>query len=67
MKDFATDICVFRERIKEGEFDDIPEIIDAIIEKVGYTDYLKETEEAEDAKDRIANLDDIISKAAYFE
>lgn len=67
MKDFATDICVFRERIKEGEFDDIPEIIDAIIEKVGYTDYLKETEEAEDAKDRIANLDELISKAAYFE
>lgn len=67
MKDFAADICIFRERIAENEFEDLPELIGELIEKIGYSDYLFETEEEEDAKDRIANVDELISKAAYFE
>lgn len=67
MTDFATGICVFREKIKEREFDDIPELIGSLIDTVKYNEYLKETEEEEEAKDRIANVDELISKAAYFE
>ncbi|MBP5564629.1 MAG: UvrD-helicase domain-containing protein [Lachnospiraceae bacterium] len=67
MMDFATDICIFRERIKEDEFDDLSELIGALVEKIDYNAYLYETEEKEDADDRIANIDELISKAAYFE
>lgn len=67
MQDFATDILVFRERIAEGEFDDIPEIIGELIDKIDYTTYIKEIEDDEEAKDRLANIDELISKAAYFE
>ena len=67
MKDFATDIMVFRERIKECEFDDIPELINELLEKIKYSDYIKETEDKETADDRLANIDELFSKAAYFE
>ncbi|SDI94825.1 DNA helicase-2 / ATP-dependent DNA helicase PcrA [Lachnospiraceae bacterium G41] len=67
MKDFASDIIVFRERINEGEFDDIPEIISELIDKIKYEDYIKENEDKDDANDRLANIDELISKAAYFE
>ena len=67
MKDFATDIMVFRERIKECEFDDIPELINELLEKIKYSDYIKETEDKETADDRLANIDELFLKAAYFE
>ncbi|MBO4783679.1 MAG: UvrD-helicase domain-containing protein [Lachnospiraceae bacterium] len=67
MRDFASDIILFRERIAEGEFDDIPEIISELIDKIKYEDYIKENEDKDDANDRLANIDELISKAAYFE
>lgn len=67
MMDFAADIMVFRERINEGEFDDIPEIIGELIDRIDYTGYINETEDDEEAKDRLANIDELISKAAFFE
>ena len=67
MKDFASDIMVFRERIKECEFEDIPELISELLEKIKYSDYIKETEDKETADDRLANIDELFSKAAYFE
>ncbi len=67
MMNFAADIAVFRARINEGEFDDIPELIGELIEKVKYQDYIKETEDEDSAKDRLSNIDELISKAAYFE
>lgn len=67
MKNFASDIIIFRERISEREFDDLPELIGELLDKIGYADYIKETEDDEDAKDRLANIDELISKAAFFE
>ena len=67
MRDFASEIILLRERIAEGEFDDIPEIISELIEKIKYEDYIKENEDKDDANDRLANIDELISKAAYFE
>ena len=67
MKDFASDIIVFRERINEGEFDDIPEIISELIDKIKYDEYIKENEDKDEANDRLANIDELISKAASFE
>ncbi len=67
MRSFASEILIFREKINEGEFDDIPEIIGELIDEIGYDDYIKETEDDDNAKDRLANIDELISKAAYFE
>ncbi len=67
MSSFASDICVFRERIAEGEFDDIPELISELLDKIGYEQYIKENEDKDDAAERLANIDELISKAAYYE
>ena len=67
MQEFASDILIFREKIKEKAFEDIPELIGELLETIGYEDYIKETEETEEAKDRLANVDELITKAAYFE
>lgn len=67
MKDFAADIILFRERIKENEFDDLPELIGELISKIEYESYIKENEEPDEAADRLANIDELISKAAYYE
>ncbi len=67
MKNFASDIMVFRERINECEFEDIPELISELIDKIKYSDYVKETEDQDTAADRLANIDELFSKAAYFE
>lgn len=67
MQDFATEIILFRERINEEEFDDIPELISDLLEKIKYADYIKENDDDDEAKDRLANIDELISKAAFFE
>ncbi|MGL6173948.1 MAG: DNA helicase PcrA [Cellulosilyticaceae bacterium] len=44
---------------------DVKELLEAIIEKTEYTNYLRQTE-GEDAKDRIANIQELVSKAATY-
>ncbi|MDR2043576.1 MAG: DNA helicase PcrA [Clostridium sp.] len=42
------------------------DLIKEILERTGYEEYLKDTEE-EDAEDRLANVDELVSKAAAYE
>lgn len=52
----------FRTLAEEG---DIVELLEAIIEKTSYRDYLRQTE-GEDYQDRIANIEELVSKAASY-
>ena len=52
----------FRALAEEG---DVVELLEAIIEKTSYRDYLRQTE-GEDYQDRIANIEELVSKAAAY-
>ncbi|MGL4345164.1 MAG: DNA helicase PcrA [Cellulosilyticaceae bacterium] len=52
----------FREIAVEG---DVKKLLEAVIEKIEYKDYLRQTE-GEDAADRIANIEELVSKAATY-
>ena len=56
----------FRVRISDSFYEDIPELIDDVLNETGYLDELRESDE-DDAKDRIENLNELITKAAVFE
>lgn len=66
---FVSQIEEFRSRIQGGELADsgygIPELIEDILEKTGYRAEL-EAEGEEDAKARLENIDELISKAAGY-
>ena len=51
---------------EEGYYDDLPELIDDVLNETGYLEDLRISDDDED-RDRIANLDEMISKAAVFE
>ncbi|MEG0320245.1 MAG: 3'-5' exonuclease, partial [Niameybacter sp.] len=52
----------FRAIAQDG---DVTGLLEAIIEKTSYRDYLRQTE-GEDYKDRIANIEELVSKAASY-
>ncbi len=63
MEDFVTVIRTFRAKAKEYS---VTELLNDIIEKTGYVEELK-AENTDEAKDRIANIDELISKVATYE
>lgn len=48
-----------------AESGDVKALLEAVLEQTDYMNYLKQTE-GEDAKDRIANVEELVSKAAGF-
>lgn len=66
MREFAELIERFRARINDDFYDDLPELLDDVLNESGYLEDLRISDDDED-KDRIANLDELISKAAVFE
>ncbi len=60
---FVTLIQTFR--AKAGDYS-LEELIRDIIDKIAYKDYLIDQDE-EDVEDRIANVEELISKAVYYE
>lgn len=66
MKSFTDMIRVFRTK-KDGKYyEDIPELIDDVINETGYINDLRLSDDEED-KDRENNIDELISKAAIYE
>lgn len=63
LKDFATMIRMFRTKLQSGSLEDL---ISDVIETTGYTKELEESDE-EDAKDRLENIDELITKLVSFE
>lgn len=63
LKPFVTMIQAFRSKL---EFFNLEDLIKDIIETTGYVKELKESD-AEDADDRIANIDELLSKAVAYE
>ncbi|MGL4737357.1 MAG: DNA helicase PcrA [Cellulosilyticaceae bacterium] len=65
----ATKVISFVQLIDEfravAEEKDVTKVLEAVIEKVEYKDYLRQTE-SEDAADRIANIEELVSKAATY-
>ena len=67
MTEFAEMIERIRSRAADEEYyDDLPELIDDVLNESGYLEDLRVSGDDEDA-DRIENLDEFISKAAVFE
>lgn len=63
LNSFVLLIQTFRSKL---EYYGIKELIEDVLEKTGYLTELEHTDE-EDAQERIANIDELISKAAYYE
>ena len=63
IRPFVTMIQAFRAKL---EFYSIAELIQDILEKTNYCEYLKDMDD-ETAEDRIANLDELITKAVSYE
>ncbi|MCM1039589.1 MAG: UvrD-helicase domain-containing protein [Ruminococcus sp.] len=63
LKSFVTMMQAFRSKL---EFFDLEDLIKDILETTGYVKELEESD-AEDAEDRINNIDELISKAAAFD
>ena len=63
LRDFATMIRMFRTKQQNGSLEDL---ITDVIETTGYVRELEESGE-EDAKDRIENIDELITKIVSFE
>ena len=65
MKTFTDMIRVLRTKQQEGYYEDLPELIDDVLNETGYlAEYdAKETED----KERLENIDELITKAAAFE
>ncbi len=51
----------------KAQFMSIKDLTDTIIRDIGYYDYLYESEEREEAEDRIANIDELINKIVSYE
>ena len=66
LTEFAEMIERFRARIEDRFYDDLPELLDDVLTDSGYLEDLRVSGDDED-KDRIENLDELISKAAVFE
>ena len=66
LKGFSDMIRVFRTKIKADFYEDLPELIDDVLAESGYLDEWRNSDE-EDAKERIENIDELITKAAAFE
>ncbi len=63
MEDFIMTIRAFRSKL---EFMSVSELMQDIIDKTGYVDELK-AEETDEALDRIANIDELITKITTYE
>lgn len=63
LKPFVTMIQAFRSKL---EFFNLEELVKDILETTGYVKELEESD-AEDAEDRIENIDELISKAAAYD
>ena len=63
IKPFVLLIQAFRSKL---EYYGIRELLEDVLDKTGYVKELQESGD-EDAEDRIANIDELISKTAYFE
>ena len=63
---FAEMIERLRARIADDFYDDLPEILNDVLEESGYLEDLRVSDDDED-KDRINNLDELITKAAVYE
>lgn len=65
----ATKVLGFVDLIEElraiAEENDVKVLLEAIIEKTNYREYLRQTE-GEDYQDRIANIEELVSKAATY-
>jgi DNA helicase-2/ATP-dependent DNA helicase PcrA len=64
LRDFATMIRMFRTKLQAGI--SLEELITDVIDTTGYTEELEASDE-EDAKDRLENIDEFISKLVSFE
>lgn len=61
---FCTLISAFRAKAKTLS---IKELITDILESIHYEEYLSDTDEPDEVADRMANIDELISKAASYE
>lgn len=66
MKAFTSMIRLLRTKIQDDFYDDLPELIDDVLQTTGYLEELR-AEADEDATDREENVDELITKAAAFE
>ena len=66
MRAFTSMIRVFRTKMQDGYYDDLPELLDDVIKGTGYLEDLENSDD-EDAEDRIQNIDELITKAAAYE
>ncbi len=66
MREFAEMIERIRARMNDDFYDDLPELLDDVLNESGYLEDLRISDDDED-KDRIENLDELISKAAVYE
>ncbi|MBR6094485.1 MAG: DNA helicase PcrA [Lachnospiraceae bacterium] len=67
MIEFAEMVERIRSRMEDAEYyDDLPELLDDVLNESGYLEDLRVSNDEEDA-DRIGNLDELISKAAVYE
>ncbi len=64
MKSFVNMIQVFRSGLSSYG---IADLIRAVIEHTDYADYLNDTEEEDVVKDKLANIDELITKAVVYE
>ena len=66
LKDFVTMIRAFRTKAKEMSLE---ELLEDVIDVIGYLQYLKTIDEDDDSgdNDRVQNVDELISKAAAYE
>lgn len=63
LRDFATMIRMFRTKLQTGSLEDL---ITDVIETTGYAKELEDSDE-EDAKDRLDNIDELITKLVSYE
>ena len=58
-------VALIEELREVAEDGNIPHLLETIIEKTSYRDYLRQTD-GEDYQDRIANIEELVSKAAAY-
>ena len=66
MKEFTGTIIDIRNKVNDGYYDAIPELIDDVINSTGYLAAVQ-IEDKEEDTDRETNIDELITKAAVFE
>lgn len=64
LKSFAIMIQAFKSK---AQYYTLEDLVNDILETIGYTDYVEENEDEEIAKDRIDNVNEFISKVVDFE